>query len=394
MPTNRVLSPEEFRDHCETLEYPDAAAVLDAFARLPRRGSIEVRCRWERRLEVQQALVEAGAFAVSMEPLMGFRDVQLVGLKGRAGPCFETGRSATYTGAAVAVMDDDHHLIVGTIRVCEKTGGLYTLPPYDGLLTVTEGDPVLLDRLDHDPVLFDCNTFETDAERLARHSFVATVPGEPATVVFYPGPFSLLVLRDGTILRRGHCTRIASRVGSDLRDRDGLVIVPPDRAGHAESPVDYPSAFRGSGAGCLLGAAVATAARSVSASDEASAIRLSEQVLESLADISDQLRERLQRLIDESEPYFILTGSDPEDSQGCCPSTQVGEANRLVELGFLSCYRESAAADNCTTTIYALASEIGAGESRPEFRINAANRLAAAAALTRTGAGPVPDGQH
>ena len=144
------------------------ATVRDAFARLPKRGCIEVRCRWERRLEMQRMLADMGAFAICLRPLADFQEVLITALKGKVGACFETGRSATYAGAALAVMDDDHHLIVGTIRVCEKTGGLYTLPPYQGLLTVTEGDAGLLERLETDPVPFDCNTFEAGC-RTPRH---------------------------------------------------------------------------------------------------------------------------------------------------------------------------------------------------------------------------------
>jgi hypothetical protein len=389
-----ALAPKEFMAHREILEHPDDSAVFDAFARLPKRGCIEVRCGWEHRLERQRTLAEAGAFAIYLEPLMGFQEVLIIGFKGKVGACFETGRSATYTGAALAVMDDDHHLIVGTIRVCEKTGGLYTLPPYEGLLTVTEGDSDLLDRLEIDPTPFDCNTFEPDAERLAAKAFAPFLSGEPSTSVFYPGPFSLLVLRDGSMLRRGHGTRIAMQLVKDLQDRDGLLLIPPHRAAEADRPIHYPTAYRSVGARCLMGAAVTTAACSVAVSDEAGEVPLSEQALDALARSSDHLRRRLHRLIAGEEPYFILTGSDPKDYQGCCPSTLVGEANRLVDMGLLSCYRGNAAADNCTTTIYALAGEIKVRDSQPEFTINVVNRLAVAAALNPTGARSVPDGQH
>jgi len=210
--TTRGLDPEEFMAHRETLGCPDDGTVRDAFARLPKRGCIAVCCRWERRLELQRILTDMGAFAIGLRPLADFQEVQITALKGKAGACFETGRSAAYAGAALAVMDDDHHLIVGTIRVCEKTGGLYTLPPYRGLLTVTAGDADLLERLETNPVPFDCNTFEPDAARLAAQAFVPATSGDPATPVFYPGPFSLLVLRDGAILRRGHCTQIATNL--------------------------------------------------------------------------------------------------------------------------------------------------------------------------------------
>src|SRR5450830_1936690 len=104
--TTRLLDPEAFMAHGETLDHPDEAAVRDAFARLPKRGRIEVRCRWERRLEMQRTLMEMGAFAICLRPRTEFQEVLIGALKGKAGACFETGRRATYTGAALAVMDD------------------------------------------------------------------------------------------------------------------------------------------------------------------------------------------------------------------------------------------------------------------------------------------------
>ena len=390
--TTRLLDPEEFMAHRETLENPDDGTVRDAFTRLPKRGSIEVRCRWERRLELQRILMDMGAFAIRLCPLADFAEVQITALKGKVGACFETGRGATYAGAALAVMDDDHHLIVGTIRVCEKTGGLYTLPPYHRLLTVTEGDAALLERLETDPILFDCNTFEPDAERLATQAFVPGTSSELTTPVYYPGPFSLVVLRDGAILRRGQCTQIATSLVKDLQDRDDLLVVPPIRTQEADRPINYPTAFRSLGAGCLLSTAVTTTASPATVLGETSDAPLSKQALAGLHSTSDELRKRLLRLIEGSEPYFILTGSDPKDALGCCPNTQVGEANRLVDVGLLASYRENAAADSCTTTIYAFAGEITvrnnhpfeAAQGRPEFTVNATTRRDAAAVLTRT----------
>ena len=382
--TVRLLDPEDFMAHRVTLDRPDGAAARDAFARLPKRGTIEVRCKWEQRLAMQQTFAGMGAFAICLRPLAGFQEVLITALKGKVGACFETGRSATYTGAALAVMDDDHHLIVGTIRVCEKTGGLYTLPPYHGLLTVTEGEAGLLQRLETDPVPFDCNTFEPDAARLAALTFVPATPAESTTPVFYPGPFSLLVLRDGAMLRRGHCTLVATPLVKELQDRDGVMVVPSTRSQEVEQPIIYPAAFRSLGAGCLLEAAVITAASPVAVADTASGAPFSKRALDELSRCSDALRQRLLRLIRGDEPYFILTGSDPKEPLGCCPNTQVGEANRLVDVGVLSSYRENAAADSCTTTLYALAGEIVVRDtSRPVFTVNATCRREVEAIVTR-----------
>lgn len=378
---SRGIEVEEFIAKRETLEHPEDADVREAFARLPKRGSIEMRCRWERRMELQRLLVDMGAFAICLRPLAGFQEVLITALKGKMGACYETGRSAAYHGAAHGVMDDDHHLIVGTIRVCEKTGGLYTLPPYQGLLTVTDADSKLLARLETDPVPFDCNTFEPDAERLAALPFMSAQTESASTTVCYPGPFSLLVSRDGSILRRGHCTAIRSDLVGDLHERDGLIAVPDRFTAEAEQPINYPTAHRRMGAGCLLAAEVATAQSSVPGHEPMCDGSPVQSAHDALRGISNPLRRRLARLVERNEPYLVLTGSDPKDVQGCCPNTQVGEANRLVAAGVLSSYRENAPADSCTTTIYAFAGEIAMRDNRPEFTVNTATRAAAAAAL-------------
>ncbi len=385
MPSH-LPDPASFLTHTVALSHPETAAIRDAFIRLPKRGSIEVQCRWDRRLEAAQTLADAGAFAINIRPLPEFSNVTITALKGKVGACFETGRHATYTGAAAGVMDDDHHLIAPSIRVCEKTGGLYTLPPYRFLLTVTEGDPTLLERLETNPVSFDCNTFEQDADHLAARAFTSLCCATPVPV-FYPGPFSLLVLQDGTILRRGHCSTIAEPLVKDLQTRDGLLILPPHRAGEATPPANYPSAYCGQGAACLLLAIPsAPASQPCACTCTATPFPPAEplppsQALTLLARSSEALRQRLLRLIEANEPYFILTGSDPDDCQGCCPNTQVGEANHLVQLGLLSRYQETAGPDSCTATLYAFADEITIVNHRPEFSINKANRDSATAAL-------------
>ena len=204
----------DYQEHSVRLCDPLTDDVRDAFARLPCRGCLEAECPWERRLEVLAALEEMGAFAIRFEALNGFAAVRIIALKGKSGPCYDTGRTAVYRGEAVAVLDDDRHLIVGEIRVCEKTGGIYALWPYRGVLAVTEADPALLARLDSEPVPFDCNTFDADCQRLSEmleNAQRSTLNAQLTTVV-YPGPFRALVLKDGTVVRRGVAALVAEEV--------------------------------------------------------------------------------------------------------------------------------------------------------------------------------------
>jgi len=383
----RPLDPQAFTAHRDILNHPDEAAVRDAFTRLPKRACVELHCPWSRRLAMQKTLVDLGAFAICLRPTADFQEVRITALKGKVGACFETGRSATYGGAALAVMDDDHHLIVGTIRVCEKTGGLYTLPPYRGLLTVTEGDAALIRRLEMDPLPFDCNTFEQDADRLATGAFAPAQTGAPFSVVFYPGPFSLLVLQDGSILRRGICATVPAQFVKDLEQKDGLLPAPPTMAAEAEHPTSYPSAYRTLGAGCLLDEPKLAKANPDAAATVDRSAEPAPEALTALRTSSEETQQRLRRLIDGQEPYFILTGSDPRDAVGCCPSPEVGEANRLVEAGLLACHRTPAPADACSTTLYAFVGEVGVRDDKPEFSINVVARRQAAEVLGKTARG-------
>jgi len=93
---------------------------------------------------------------------------------------------------------------------------------------------------------------------------------------------------------------------------------------------------------------------------------------------SDPIRRRMVSLIERSDPYFMLTGSDPADADGCCPSDEVGEANLLVAAGILCRHIPTAHPDACTTALYALAGEIGVDvdTESPVFTPNEALRTA------------------
>ena len=373
-----------FQEHTVRLIEPAEGAVRDAFAALPRRGCLECLCRWERRLEVLSALEESGAFAVCLRPVDGFRAVRIAALKGKSGPCYDTGRRAAYRGEAAAVLDDDRHLIVGTIRVCEKTGGIYTLGPYRRVLEVTEADQALLARLDSDPVPFDCNTFDTDSRRLLerlKNAQYPTINAQLSTAV-YPGPFRALVLADGSVVRRGVTVRVATLQA----DQNGLLRVPPERAQDARPCESYAAACREHGAAFILEPLVKDGdfgENSLPFQGEARSpnATLDSRALTALCAAPRDFKQRLLQLIAAREPYLVLTGSDPDVAGGCCPSTQVGVANRLVAAGALQAYAPPAPPDACTATFYAFLGEIDGGHAHPEFHVSETVREQAAAAL-------------
>lgn len=237
-----------FKENTVRLSEPAKTAVRQAFMALPAQGGVEAVCRWERRMDVLSALEESGAIAIRFEPTAVFDKVLVSGLKVVQGRCYDTGRRAVHLGKAAAALDDDRHLIVGNIRVCEKTACRYMLWPYRGVLSVTEASPDLLARLASDPVPFDCDTFDSDSEKL-----VSAVNGIRAfdgvrVAAVYPGPFRALVLGDGSVLRRG----VASLVGASQIDQNGLLRLPSVLAHEANPCENYAKAFRERGADFIL----------------------------------------------------------------------------------------------------------------------------------------------
>jgi hypothetical protein len=269
--------------------------------------------------------------------------------KGKDGPCYETGRSARYRGAAAAALDDDKHLLFGDMRLCEKTARVYALPAYAKVVEVGPADPAYAAR---EPVLFDCDTFERDAATLA--ASLAKRPDIPRSPVLYPGPFKLLILKDGTMIPRGRPVRAAAE--ELLRSGE----VRP--AAEGVEPDNYLDLYAARGALCLL------SERMESTSSAPRRLRMS-----ALADATEPMRRRLLKLIERKDDYFILVGSDPADQDGCCPNDDVGHANALVNAGVLEGWVSSAEAA-CPTTVYAFAGEIVKGGERPEFVKNDALR--------------------
>lgn len=288
--------------------------------------------------------------------------------KGKEGPCHDTGRTARYLGSAAAVLDDDHHLLYGTLRICEKTARLYGSDAYSGLIEVSEAQGALLARLERDPVPFDCDTFEADAKALAASLSAPARSGGPTAAVFYPGPFRLLILRDGTMVRRGRIVRISETAARELADREGAWLVPEPVPGSAAPPQNFSELYRERGAACLLDSLAGA-----SASPKGSAF-------DALDLIPAAMRRRLLALISRGEEYFILTGSDPAQKDGCCPSNEVGVANGLVDAGILQSQGTTSGAD-CPVTLYAFASEIRSAGGKPAFSRNGPLRDAVRARL-------------
>jgi hypothetical protein len=333
------------------LASPTPADLQNAYRGLSARGSVAITC--------SPAEIEATLLAAERAGFFGLRidGDRITAHKGKEGPCYDTGRSARYLGSAAAVLDDDHHLLSGTLRVCEKTARLYASDAYQGRLEVSEPDGALLARLEKDPAPFDCDTFAEDAKKLASTLTPSPAAGE-TVAVYYPGPFKLLVLSDGAMVRRGRVVRLPAGQARELERRDGAQL----RAGEAPAPQNFGALHRAEGAACLMG-------------DLGPAREPTNADLDALDELPDAMKRRLQAILSRGEEYFILTGSDPAQKDGCCPSNDVGIANRLVEDGILDSRGELTNSE-CPVTLYAFASEIRSGAGKPAFVRNDALRTA------------------
>jgi hypothetical protein len=322
-----------------TLASPKPADLQNAYRGLSARGSVVITCAPAEIADTMLAAEQAGFHGLRAE------GSQITAHKGKEGPCYDTGRTARYRGSAAAVMDDDKHLLFGSLRVCEKTARLYSSDAYQGRIEVSDPDAALLARLDKDPAPFDCDTFESDAKTLASRLTSAASTGDRA-VVFYPGPFKLLILADGAIVRRGRRVKLPVDQARTLEKSDGAIVEPSGEAADPEN-------FRGQGAAFLLG--------------ELGPARPPRPVdLDAVDETPETMRRRLAAMISRGEEYFIITGSDPAQKDGCCPSNEVGAANLLVEKGVLDSRGELSNSE-CPVTLYAFASEIRPGAGKPTF---------------------------
>lgn len=352
-------------DITENLFKPDREDIERAFRTCPDQSGIEVVCEHQNRLDCLKNLEEAGFYGLLVGRSFVSDMVNIRAWKGKYGPCYDTGKTAIYKGNAIAVMDDDHHLLLGQLRVCEKTAALYSREPYKKWLSVDDGDPKMLKKLDTDPMPFDCDTFSDDAKKVYERINPTTINKNQANVsVMYPGPFKLLICDDGTVLWRGYpvmAPETAVRRGIDMEEvkeiRAALHELPP-----ADNALNL---FNEQGAAFLLG--------ELPAGGQVEEVSHESSV--SWEEVSEKTRSRLLEMIDREEPYFVLTGSDPSEIEGCCPSDDVGEANELVGSGVLSRWQNPAPPDDCPVSFYAFKGEILLDQGKPVYQLEKSFRV-------------------
>jgi hypothetical protein len=348
-------------DHIIRCEFPDSSQLQTAFLSLPDAGRVEVTCSIYDLTKISGELTRIGFFGlrILISDIAGPL-ARISAFKGKGGPCYDTGRAATYTGEAIAALDDDGHLLFGPTPVCEKTATIYKSKIYKDVVKVSEPEPVLFDKLKKTPEPFDCDNLEDNAQLLAKRLTLQTIPSESDHIIFYPGPFQLLILANGAIIKRGQAIYIAQTYIKKLQKSDNCLLFPAVKNIQPVSADYFQDVYREKG---LIGV--------IDTGNATNTIRHSENInLRSLDITSESMRLRLQKVISNKENYFILTGSDPWDLYGCCPSKETGAANRLVESGILESWQASKHQDSCPITVYAFNREIKIKEGKPSFTEN------------------------
>ncbi len=270
--------------------------------------------------------------------------------KGKHGPCHFTGWQAAYSGAAMMALDDDHHLLAlgKEIPVCDKTWQVYTLPPYEGLIKCRKqtAEP------DHpDTEIREGEDFESSLDKLYDRLKDTPQDFNQRVAMYYPGPFRMLILQDGIMVRRGKWNSIPVGFAKDLQKKDGL---PLPETKELIKPVFFQEVYKNQGSLALLDDMNPEAANQPEFATD----------LTCLPNIGKSIKTRLLKLIDQEKKYFVLIGNEADDKLGCCPSEEVSEANRLVKSGILKAFGEPVQGDSCPVTLYAFKGELKIGEKR------------------------------
>jgi hypothetical protein len=338
------------------LQDPDELSIDHAYRSMSRLGNVTVSIKADALRTALKNLEKTGFVGMTIAKFTAGDPIRKIqAFKGKHGPCFDKGQEVIYHGAASAALDDDHHLFIKSepLPVCEKTALVMTLPPYKSLVRCK--DPAQPDSVDN-PVNFKYDHMVEDQEKLLKR--VEPIPRSGKRIpLFYPGPFRLLILGDGTIIHRGKVTSIPESESAELMKKDGFFRANDQPEGENEF---FQEEYDRAGIKWMY--------------DDFEIGEKSAQPVatdfSALSGISVKMKERLFKMLGKKQGYFLLTGSDPADRLGCCPSDEVGEANRLVQAGILESYAQAGSVNSCPVTFYAFKEEIKLDKKEIKFAIN------------------------
>jgi hypothetical protein len=362
------------------LHEPDELSLENAYRSLPKTGEITLETSISNLSNHLDLLEQTGYAGMEIKAFTSVDiKISIRACKGKQGSCYNTARTASYLGTALAALDDDHHLLLAgeALPICEKTATLYSFPAYKNHVDCSDPDPVLMEKLQTDPELFDCDDFESSQQRLLARVQPKGLR-EGFRDLFYPGPFKLLVLEDGTIVHRGRINKVPEREAKKLIKREGLFSIEGQTGGPHES---FTEQYLDEGPRCLLG----------KSQPEVITPHNHDSDLSVLKNISRELRSRLLDIIDNNKDYFILTGSNREDEYGCCPSDEVTMADQLVRKGILSASREKVTSEVCPITIYVFRNELSSKDGNLHFNQDQGFREELRNRLEKTNSGLLKD---
>ena len=266
--------------------------------------------------------------------------------KGKHGPCYDTKRTVIYEGEALAVIDDDYHVLIrgDEQAICEKTAQVHMLTPYVHS-KVSGGTEVKSEDM---PLPFDCDDLDQCTRVLLEK--IEKTAEEDCVQLFYTGPYKVVVLEDGSIMRRGVVNRISNK-WAELCKQEGAIenknaLAPEVKYFNLQTLSDTIDAF------------VKNPPAKNGQSAELVFKESCELEMNACDHILPKFKNKLLKVIENKQTYFLLTGSDPDDKLGCCPSEEVGSANSLVQAGVLSKIQAESDSQNCPVQIYAFRNEI------------------------------------
>jgi len=349
------------------LQNPDRLAIDDSYRRIKILDGVTFIVDVGRLENTLKDLEETGFVGMTIFPFSPSENVRKIeAFKGKHGPCYDTGRRVIYTGAALAVLDDDHHMLIAgkPLPVCEKTANVLSLPVYETVI-----ETIMTGKENHpdSPEYFRYDNMEEDQEILLK-KVKGPLPASDRIPLFYPGPFKLLILSDGTLVRRGKISDIPLVESKKLVRQDHLFNIVDKAFGTTEF---YQDLYRRFGPRWIF----------QDFKVENRSEHLVSPDFSRLNGISKNIRDKILRMIRDENEYFILTGSDPIDHLGCCPSQEVAEANKLVRAGILESCSQTHFEDACPVTIYAFQGEMKEEKQDvkfqpdPDFRRTVLNKL-------------------
>lgn len=337
------------------LHNPTYLELDDTYRSLQVLKSVQIKSSDENR--VIRDLEKIGFVAIEIKSYLQEESNHTIqAFKGKHGPCHYTGNKVKYTGAALAALDDDNHLLFSNsfMTVCDKTSRILSLPPYQGLIEGKHDDQKT--GIEED--------LESRQDSLYEQLSTIGERSDQRKTLFYHGPFRILILLDGSILYRGKWCSVPLNLSPDLITQDRCIQTTDENKGHLSY---FQEEYNKSGSAWLLNDFKPEVPRQPDYETDFSKLTV----------ISEELKSRLLQVIDNHKKYFILIGNEVDDKIGCCPSQEVTEANLLVRHGILSSLAEPLKGDSCPVTLYAFKDELSlttsggfSSELNEEFRRN------------------------